>query len=46
MDERLAWMDGNYLSAFDAIDPGSEVTPQPASAKRTPPRRGQVFRGA
>ncbi len=28
MDERLDWMDENYLSAFDEIVPNSEITPQ------------------
>ncbi len=38
MDERLAWMDENYLSAFDAIDPGSEVKPQPRFGEKEPRR--------
>jgi len=29
IEERLAWMDENYLSAFDAIDPATEVKAQP-----------------
>ena len=41
MDERLAWMDENYLSAFDAIDPGSEVTPQTRFGEKEP-RRASV----
>ncbi len=28
IEERLAWMDEHYLSAFDAIDPKTEVEPQ------------------
>ncbi|MBR5680715.1 MAG: insulinase family protein, partial [Clostridia bacterium] len=38
MDERLAWMDENYLSAFDAIESHSEVSPQPRFGE-TEPRR-------
>ncbi len=38
MDERLRWMDENYLSAFDAIDPHSEITPQPRFGSKEPLR--------
>lgn len=38
MDERLAWMDENYLSAFDAIDPHSEVRAQPRFGEKEPRR--------
>ncbi|MBQ2546532.1 MAG: insulinase family protein, partial [Clostridia bacterium] len=38
MNERLAWMDENYLSAFDAIEPHSEVKPQPRFGSKEPRR--------
>lgn len=38
MDERLRWMDENYLSAFDTIDPHSEVRPQKRFGEKEPRR--------
>jgi len=38
MDERLAWMDENYLSSFDAINPHSEVKAQPRFGEKEPRR--------
>ncbi len=38
MDERLAWMDEHYLSAFDAIDPHSDIAPQPRFGSKEPKR--------
>ncbi|MBR4186607.1 MAG: insulinase family protein [Clostridia bacterium] len=38
MNERLAWMDENYLSAFDAIEPHSEVKTQPRFGSKEPRR--------
>ncbi|MBR4206155.1 MAG: insulinase family protein [Clostridia bacterium] len=38
MDERLKWMDENYLSAFDAIPPSPEVTTQPRFGEAAPRR--------
>lgn len=38
MDERLTWMDENYLSAFDRIDPHSEVKSQPRFGEKEPRR--------
>ncbi|MBQ4353763.1 MAG: insulinase family protein [Clostridia bacterium] len=38
MDERLDWMDKNYLSAFDAIEPHSEISRQAHIGSREPIR--------
>ncbi len=38
MDERLRWMDENYLSAFDTIEPHTEVEKQPRFDSREPKR--------
>lgn len=38
MDERLEWMDKNYLANFDVIEPGSEVTRQKHIGKAEPVR--------
>ncbi len=38
VEERLTWMDENYLSSFDKIEPNSYINPQPHSGDRTPRR--------
>ena len=38
MDERLEWMDENYLSDFDVIEPNSEVGLQPRKGTTEPMR--------
>ena len=43
MDERLEWMDKNYLSSFDAIDPGSEVKTQVRFGEREPRRVTKTY---
>ncbi len=36
VEERLAFMDENYLSAFDKIEPNSDITSQPHFGSKTP----------
>ncbi len=43
MDERLAWMDENYLSAFDVITPNSEVALQKHFGSKEPKRITQKY---
>ncbi len=38
MDERLRFMDENYLSHFDAIEPGTEITPVTRFGEKEPRR--------
>lgn len=38
MDERLEWMDKNYLSNFDVIEPNSEISRQKHIGKNEPVR--------
>jgi len=38
VEERLAFMDENYLSAFEAIEPNSDVASQPHFGTKTPKR--------
>lgn len=38
VEERLAFMDENYLSAFDVIEPNSEIKPQSHFGEGTPKR--------
>ncbi|MBQ8333297.1 MAG: insulinase family protein, partial [Clostridia bacterium] len=38
MDERLEWMDENYLSAFDAIEPNSDISRQTLRGTTEPMR--------
>lgn len=45
MDERLEWMDKEYLSKFDIIDFHTEIKPQPRWNEKTPRRYRGVYDG-
>lgn len=43
MDERLAWMDENYLSAFDVISPNSDIARQTHFGITEPKRINETY---
>ncbi|MBR3999645.1 MAG: insulinase family protein, partial [Clostridia bacterium] len=43
MDDRLDWMDKNYLSNFDVIEPHSEITRQKHIGKSEPVRVAKTY---